>query len=180
MSNKLCFTLIAFQSAIVVLVLLAILQFAGARDSYQAAAENQIRCERLAESIGRLRKMESVADEGTEKTMTSNQQIVQLARGCGIAEQQIGSIRPLVSEIENTDCQRVDLAIELKAVSMQQLVKLVLNFENRPGFKATSLSLSSARAQNPFRNRDTQQVGEVWNAQVTLTQLVFIATRSDR
>lgn len=180
MSSRVVFWISMVEAVLLASIMLAALRFSESKASLNDAAFNVQRGSQLASQIESLRKLSSVASESVEPEELSNQRLVDVARGCGISEKQMRSINRLTpSKIENTDYQRQDISIELNRVSMEQIVKLTLAAEQFPG-KLSATSLNLTHAGSTSQNRRGPANEEQWNAQMILTQLVYIATRSKR
>ncbi len=147
--------------------------------SVQDAYANSIVCERYASEIEQLQKVESVAGERSVDNMVGTPEIVALSRKCAISDANIRTIKHLTPmPIEGTDYERQDVQIDLQRVSMEQIIKLALGLQaDFDSTRVTSLRLTAAGPATSLPGRNFAI--ETWNAQLILTQLVFVATRSN-
>ncbi|MEO1527965.1 MAG: hypothetical protein AAFX06_21235 [Planctomycetota bacterium] len=173
MKHRIVFVLAIAQIGLMVAMLVATLRWLDAKVALSDSLANKNLCEALAGEIGTLRSMSTVANEASPQLEVSNSDLVQVASQCAINANQVDSIRRITpAKIEGTEYERRDIVIDLRDVTVEQVVKLVLQADSLPGgFKATSLSL----AARPSGARSMPE--EKWNANLTLTQLVFSATR---
>ena len=163
--------------------MVSVLRLSEAHASLEASTRNDRFCERLASDIQQLRRMGSIAEEKQTASDLGNSRLVRLATECGMAENQVTSIRRLLPlAIDGTDYQRQDVSIELQSVTMQQLVTMAIKAEDlRGSAKVTSMNLTSVRPTSRaavLNSRD--ESGELWNAELILTRLVFVARSATR
>ena len=161
------------QALILPLLVLCFFRFSEAKTSYLDSQQNLADCKQIATEIGQMRQLQSVACDQTAQADLNNKNLIRLLRKTGINESQLGSLTTLpVTKVPETEYERHDVSIDLNAVSVEQLLRLVIGIEKRfSTTKATSLNMRANRT----RVRTTARSGELWNAQVTLTQLVYLA-----
>lgn len=163
-------------------VLLAVMVIAALRmnEAKASLADSQINLragEQLALEIKQLRGLKSIADEETDISSLSNIRIMEIVRQLGMNESQVRTLKRLVpAPIDGTDYQHQDVSIRLNGVTLEQVFQFLLQVEQGPSSaKATSLRLDMARSSG----RETQS-DERWNAQLTLTQLLYLARSARR
>ncbi len=161
------------QALLLALMIWMGLRLSDAHASLKDSADNEKLAVKLAAEIEQLRAMDSVANDDENQVRIENSQVVELARMCGVTEPQIASIQRLPSEgIKNTDYQRHDTSLQFRAVTMEQLLRMGLIMEReRPSAKVTAIHLTSNRLPNA-QHKGNQ---ELWNVELILTQLVYVA-----
>ena len=154
------------------MLIVSFLPMREARATLLDSRHNVQACEQLAIEIKQMRGLNSVANDHAEGPGMTNAKIIATVRELGMSEAQVRSVQRLMpADVEGTEYQRQDVSLILNSVSMQQVVRFLLKIEKDfSSTKATSLNLSVAR-----NSRRNTQPGERWNAQVTLTQLVYLA-----
>lgn len=171
--------LMIIESVLVATILVAFLRLGEAKAAYLDSSKNQRDCRSLKMEITKLRRLTSVAEETQPAASIANSQIIRLASDCGMTENQVSSIQRLSPvSVEDTDYERQDVAINIRAATMPQILQLALNAEaQRVSAKVTQMSLSHQRNTPGVNQMDIVQA-ERWNAELILTQLVFVATRA--
>ncbi|MEM6473529.1 MAG: hypothetical protein AAF802_28475 [Planctomycetota bacterium] len=157
----------------------------------KVAAEDALQIGRrsadLASEIRQLREVASVADDRGNQEAMSNVDLVDLAVRSGIAKPQIKNIERIASsKARNSDYEEQIVVVQLNRVSLERLVDFIVGIgTEQPSYVATSLFLVPGVPDEDTANRSAtgretlaQPNPERWNATLTLTQLVFAATRS--
>jgi hypothetical protein len=149
------------------------LRLSDARSAALDAKQNLSACEHMRDEILVLRESELVASDGEISGALVNASILKLTSEVGVAESQVGGIQRLPAiAIEKTEYRREDIALTLAAVTVEQLVELVLRAPAiTQGAVPTALSLTP-----PPEVQGQQPQDERWHAEVILTRLVFNAT----
>lgn len=185
-SSTTSFSLIAGETVLVILISVFSLQLSESQSAFEDAVANERHSRQLKEDILQLRSMESVADESKWTEELSNSRIIQIAAESGMREDQVASIQRLTPiQIEKTDYQQDDIAIEFRSATMQELILFGLKVEGlEDASKVTRISLRDASTNaNSRRTRGDsgeRTEPERWNAELILTQIVFTATRASR
>ncbi|TWU62329.1 hypothetical protein V7x_40580 [Crateriforma conspicua] len=178
--------LLVVQSLLVVFLLLSGIRLFESSVALRDSRDNAERCDRLATNIQRLRRLESVADRGESDLRMENGELVQIARQCAIEERQMTSIQRLDPQtVSETDYQRRDVVLSLQGLRLEQIIRFVLAVERlRPSVRSTGLVLlpytgprhrSLVTVDDPTEDNASSVSRELWTAQVTLTQLVYVA-----
>ena len=155
---------------------------AALTDNHQA----QVRCAKLSREILQMRDLAEVASESggnAAEEPLDTARFEQLAGECGIGPEKVRSINPLTPQtLENTEYERKDWVLDLQDVTMSQLLSMALRLElSHTAAKVTSLRLSAVSAANSRVSRSVdRQVRERWNAELTLTQLKYVARSNIR
>ncbi len=175
--------LLAGEALLLAAIVLSFLHLSEAKAAFRDSSHNQQLCQQLASEIESLRNMASVADEGEADSTIDGSRIIQLAQDCGITESQVTSIQqPVPIQIDGTDYQRKDISPSLRGVTIKQVIKLALEVEKLGGSaKVTSIQFNSNSQSR--RNRKTTSDAksvERWNADLTLTQLIYAARSANR
>ena len=180
MTRQTMLIVVAIQSLLLVTLLLAWLRLDEKAVAVRHARANQQYGRQLADEIEQLRQIASVANESNGQASVKNSDVEDVANKAGISSNQIRSIRRLTPQrIPDTDYERRDIAVELREVTFEQAIRFLLETEQASAaFKATSLNLTAN--SSPSRRNASSRLGEggreTWNVQLTLTQLVFVAT----
>lgn len=179
---------LAIQTVLCVVGFLAFLRMREARIAALDSKDIRKRSEQLAGEIAELRDSKSIADDGRKEGNITNVQLVGLARQCGIAESQIRNIERFTpTAAVNADYEEQLVSLQLSQISLKKAIEFILRIQSeQPSYVPTSLSLTpgfSSRRTPPSASTNRRETGseanpERWNAQLTLTQLVFVATRS--
>ncbi|MEM6691225.1 MAG: hypothetical protein AAF664_17500 [Planctomycetota bacterium] len=175
------------QTVLVVVGLIASIRM---HESRIAAADAQRIAQRsagLAKDIQELREIESVADDSSVQDDITNVELVGIAQQSGIPKSKIQNIERLpVSQAAQSDYEEQVVVVQLSRVSLQKLVDFIVRTcDEQPSYVATSLSLvpgvpeaTSSDSGGTARETSSRPNPERWNATLTLTQLVYAATRS--
>ncbi len=171
--------LVGVEVLLVVLIVVACYRIGEAKSAFTDTVANQRLCQKLAADIGTLRKMSEIAQETEPQLSFGNADLVRLADQCGMSESQLGSIQRLAPlAVEGTDYQRQDIALELRGVTMEQVLRLSLKLEeSHSSTKVTSLQIAAARRSSSLTTSDG---AEIWNTQLILTQLLYVARNAGR
>lgn len=167
--------LLAVQVSLTSLLILSLLQWDEAKLAYEDSYRNRLACVELSEEIRSLRNLSTVAEESDIDLDMGNSPLVKLARANGITENQISSIQRYEPEVvEGSDYQREDVSIQVREASMAQLLRFAEQAEaSNESTRVTSFALTHARTRRDRGGVD--KTPEMWNAQLILTRLTFIA-----
>ncbi len=174
--------MIACETCLFSFLVVSLLQLSDAKAAFNDSFRNAKYCDQLRSDIATLRSMSSVADERQSGEELTNSQIIRVAADCGMAENQVTSIQRMAPlKMDGTDYQREDIAIDFRSASMQELIQFGLEMERLRG--TSKLTQIILRHQPTAGRRSdavvtTPEATERWNAELILTQLVFVATRT--
>jgi len=159
--------------AFVGLVSLAFWSFMNLRSSHLAAtdaAERLSRMRQIATRIEQVRARPVLASSEKRTVADIAFQVEQAMTAVGIRPEQVLSITPQPSRrVEETAYERQDTVLQLVDVKLQNLVKFLYQVRQSDG---TELSVKSLNISAPRQQEDSKKE-ELWNAEVTLTALVF-------
>ena len=169
-------SLLIAQALVLSIGLICLLRLQETKSSYADSKANAAECKQLEVEILQLQQLKSVAGEEIDAGITSKR-LMDLLRKINVPEKQVASISPMPAmPIEGTEYERHDVAISLNAVTMEQVMRFLIGVETTyPSAKATSLQLRGSQTSA----RKPAQSGEVWNVQLTLTQLVYLARTAE-
>lgn len=176
--------LAASQVVLVASIAISAFYLLDAKSALIDSVANERECRAIAASIQDLRRMKSVAEDGMAQsgaaTSLDGGVIERWCADCGIASNRVPSIVPQTSVVlEKTPYRRQDWRVNLQSVSMQEAIKVCLLAEaSHESIAATSLEVTS-RPKTRISGAFLKGESEVWNASLTLTQLIYDARRSN-
>ena len=123
--------------------LICVLRLQESKSSYVDSKANAAECKQLETEILQLRQLKSVAGEETESGI-NRKRVMEIIRKIKVRESQVASINPMPAAlIEGTEYERHDVTISLNAVTMEQVMRLVIGVETSyPSAKACLLYTS--------------------------------------
>ena len=159
-----------------VVSLIGFLAWSGSYCSLRKAAadealENWNACRRLAAEIVTLRQQPSLATLEARPVASLTRHVDDVASKLQIPASAIRRIDPdLPRRVEKTNYREQRTQIELRDVTVQQLVSLLLGIiDQDPEVRVTSLTLRAPR-------NEPSGIRESWHAEITLTYFIFSPT----
>lgn len=166
------------QACLLCGLLVSFLEWRESGAACQDTLKNHQIGQRLTTEILAMRDLKTVANDQEVADMP-NSRVVDIARRSGIGSRNVVAIERLEPiDIEGSDYRQRDTSIELREVTMEQVVKLMLSIESQVGVgKVTSANFSQRSGRRPASAAGST---ELWNTQLILTQLDFTATSQGR
>ena len=138
-----------------------------------AAQTNLQSCERLAAEILQKRKAPQQATDKERSEAALFELMQESLHNASLpttALKRVDSRAP--KRLTGSDYLQHQIEAELQAITMQQLIEFLLYLnEHAPEFEVSDLHLSVARKRSK-----TAETSELWEAEVTLTYLIYAAT----
>ncbi len=162
------FLVLSAATLTLVFTLISGLKLWEAAAGTQASTLNAVRCEQLVASIQRHRGSLSSTDVENEVQTIDNAKVTRLAIEAGIEPNHLLGIRRAARRpIGQTQQFRESMTIELRDVSLENVLRLATLLEGNDGLRVSGVSLSNSNrgrtATNPALER--------WGVRLTLTWL---------
>jgi hypothetical protein len=127
-------------------------------------------CDALSDKIARLRGAPAKVEETARTSAALAKLIESAAQQAGVATDRIVHVAPAEPRrIGDTPYLEQTTAVELRAITLRQLIELSLNISR----SAPQLQIPSVAIRTPPGDPNSSSGPELWNVQLTLTAHVF-------